>query len=165
MVWPYFPLISIAHALLQTFSRTILSLSKNHRLSILLLNNIISAPLFHHSNFGPNNPATNTPPSIFASNSHLRPALGKLFSDIPSLHLLLSRLPKNRADAKILYGSDADDGSARRMAVDYVSVVEVLKDADGRLTRHGRWESREQRWAAFVLENEGLGIKDAFASH
>ncbi|KAF8848676.1 hypothetical protein BDZ45DRAFT_635456, partial [Acephala macrosclerotiorum] len=65
--------------------------------------------------------------SIFASNP-LKPSLGSLFSQFPSLHVLCSSLPKTREDAELLFVRDDQDGPLEPGKVGYCCVVEVLKD-------------------------------------
>jgi hypothetical protein len=121
------------------------------------------------------------PTSIFPSNT-TKPALGQIFTQFPELHLFISKLPKGRGDAEILYGHDEDSVSVLQgsVNVEYCFVVEVLKDEtpnlgtqderdkgkgkevdreDGKGKKFG-W--REQRWTAVDVTADGTGFEGAF---
>lgn len=125
-------------------------------------------------------PQISNPTSIFPSNT-AKPALGQIFTQFPELHLFLSRLPKRREDAEMLYGGEQDSGLGHGSGkeVKYCFVVEVLKDetpnlgeegesgnggnrkeGDGERERRFGW--REQRWTAVDVKGDGTGFVGAF---
>ncbi|ORY12493.1 hypothetical protein BCR34DRAFT_296971 [Clohesyomyces aquaticus] len=99
------------------------------------------------------------PPSIFASNLAV-PALGNVLPMYLDMHLLVSKMPRGKADARAWY-RDAGDvrsggggGSAGRGVVkrlQMVSVVEVLSE---------RVEGRVGDWGVFVEDLDG-GVGEA----
>jgi hypothetical protein len=130
-----------AHTLLSTFSRTLHTLSQTHNILTILLN-ILTYPPARGSSRGASRPSASRLPtkpiSIFAATT-ARPALGRLFSDLCALHLLVTSVPKTPKDAELLYVSPPDpsdedesrmpQGREERMTgVEYAFVVEVLKD-------------------------------------
>ena len=74
--------------------------------------------------------------SIFASAVG-KPALGKSFTYLIDMSVLLSTLPKTVDDADAAYGDQSDDRQAQ-----YCGIFEVLQD------KHG---TRAERWAAFKV--------------
>lgn len=131
-----------AHTLLTTFSRTLHNLSQTHNILTLLLNTLISPNPSNHGQSSSSRLPT-TPISVFAATT-ARPALGRLFSDLCALHLLVTAVPKTAKDAEVLYASPPDpdpddepqtppqDSPAPRqeaqLEVQFAFVVEVLKD-------------------------------------
>lgn len=99
--------------------------------------------------------------SVFQSNP-LKPALGKIFDQYTSLHVMLSPMPKTQQDAELLYSIRED--SLGRTEVQYSIVLEVLKDETpnpgGSLPR--RFGQMEQLWVPLVIRPDGLGLKHAF---
>ncbi|KAK1996384.1 hypothetical protein LX36DRAFT_682425 [Colletotrichum falcatum] len=101
-----------------------------------------------------------------------RPAFGLVFSQLLDLHLLCTRVPRDKEDAEKAYalapgpGVGGKDGGFAGAAVRYVWVIEVLLD------EVGVWEGglsggavrarqlREQRWAA--VDVKGGRVVDAF---
>ncbi|GKT42640.1 uncharacterized protein ColSpa_02821 [Colletotrichum spaethianum] len=100
-----------------------------------------------------------------------KPTFGLVFSQLLDLHLLCTRVPRDKEDAEKLYfpgpghgaGGGEDDGLTG--AVRYVWIIEVLLD------EIGVWEgassdtmktrkAREQRWAA--VDVRGGRVVDAF---
>ncbi|KAH7135650.1 hypothetical protein B0J11DRAFT_518863 [Dendryphion nanum] len=140
-----------ANAFASTFLQTLNHLTHTHTLLTLLLNpshpsreNPHPAPNLHSNPqatiLEPARPPNPIPtPSIFTSNkSH--PALANLLPPYLDLHLLVSRLPRRKEDARALakYGVD-ERGNRRRnvRGVEMVGVVEVLVERDG--DRGGEW--------------------------
>jgi len=136
-----FPLTT-AHTLLSTFSRTLHTLSQTHNILTILLNTLTYQPARGPSGGASRHSASRLPTkpiSIFAATT-ARPALGRLFSDLCALHLLVTSVPKTPKDAELLYVSPpepSDDDEESRMprgrdegktGVEYAFVVEVLKD-------------------------------------
>jgi hypothetical protein len=140
----------------------------------------------HHQHSRAQTPQVQNRSSIFPSNT-AKPALGQIFTQFPDLHLFLSRLPKRREDAEIIYGRDEDSslGYGNRKDVKYCYVVEVLKDetpnlgeeeeggeggeneGEGKEGVNGkgggrRFGWREQRWTAVDLKGDGTGFVGAF---
>jgi hypothetical protein len=121
------------------------------------------------------------PTSIFPSNT-TKPALGQIFTQFPELHLFISKLPKGKGDAEILYGHDEDSVSVLQGSgnVKYCFVVEVLKDETPNLGMQGERDKgegkgldredgkgkkfgwREQRWTAVDVTADGTGFEGAF---
>lgn len=100
--------------------------------------------------------------SVFTSNP-LKPALGRVFDQFPSLHIMLSSMPKARQDAEVLFGQNKDGPD--RSHVEYCVILEVLKDetpnlGSGRST--GRFGQREQRWVPLAASDDGLSLVPAF---
>ncbi|KAK2056010.1 hypothetical protein LY76DRAFT_618156 [Colletotrichum caudatum] len=120
----------------------------------------------------------NPPPLSFAgygghqaASRRNKPTFGLVFSQLLDLHLLCTRIPRDKEDAEKLYalapgtGAGGEDGGLTG-AVRYVWVVEVLLD------EVGVWEGglpggavkarklREQRWAA--VDVDGGRVVDAF---
>lgn len=159
-----------AHSLLQSFTTNLLSITKRHNILCLILNSTLSTP-------APNTHARQNSayathgnhsisPSIFASNNHLRPSLGALFSSLPELHLLLSRLPTRRQDAELLYGGadSNEEGPRATTRVQHSYILEVIKDEQGvRVADEDgmRWVNREQKWGAFEIHDEVV-LRDTF---
>jgi hypothetical protein len=140
----------------------------------------------HHQHSRAQTQQIQNPTSIFLSNT-AKPALGQIFTQFPDLHLFLSRLPKRREDAEMLYGRDEDSllGYRNRKDVKYCYVVEVLKDetpnlgeeeeggdggeseGEGKEGENGkgggnRFGWREQRWTAVDVKGDGTGFVGAF---
>ncbi|RKF72585.1 hypothetical protein GcM3_097024 [Golovinomyces cichoracearum] len=66
--------------------------------------------------------------SMFSSNP-LKPALGQVFAQFTSLHLLFSPLPRTSQDIKLLYQPKIHLNTADEIeTVNYVTVIEILKD-------------------------------------
>lgn len=77
--------------------------------------------------------------------------MGNLLPPYLDLHLLVSRLPRRKEDARALaaYGMDERGIVSKHVrGVEMASVVEILAD---------RWEGRVGAWSAFVEETGALG--------
>jgi hypothetical protein len=94
-------------------------------------------------------------PSIFSSNK-LIPALGNIMAPWLDMHVMVSSIPRRKADARMLAkyteGRAAGAGSLHvgRKGVQMVNVVEVLTDRRG---------GRTGDWGTFV-EGEDGGLRD-----
>jgi hypothetical protein len=110
--------------------------------------------------------------SVFMSNP-IKPALGQIFSQLPEVHLLLSKMPKKREDAEVLYGGDDDpsDLNNQREKVENCTVIEVLKDeapllgSDRQVSESKRKKEfgwREGNWTAVEVSDDGLRFVGAF---
>ena len=110
--------------------------------------------------------------SVFISNP-FKPALGQIFSQIPEVHLLLSKMPKNREDAEVLYGGDDNpsDLNKQRERVKNCTVIEVLKDEAPLLgsdrqasesKQKKKFGRREGNWTAVEVSDDGLRFVGAF---
>ena len=119
-------------ALLTSFMRSLSHLAKAYRLCILILN---GASSYTGSTAGDS-------PSSFSSCT-LRPALGKTFTYLLDVHLLLHRVPKTAADARAVYGAQA---GAKRAHAEMINVLEVAQD---------RYGGRVGRWAPFAVGEDG----------
>lgn len=84
--------------------------------------------------------------SIFASTSG-KPALGKTYTHFIDTSILLSSIPKTKADAEIAYRGDDD-----RSGWESVGIVEMIKD---------RNSAREGRWATFEVLGD-IDLRIAF---
>ena len=153
MGYHYLTSTSAAHALLTTFLRSLTDLTHSHTLVTILLNSAISPrhfpnpfapPSEHHPNPLPSHRGSDHP-SIFASNLAY-PALGRTFTYFLDLHLLLSKLPRQRGDARIYYSNQNADHAKGQRDVEMVNVIEVLSD---------RWEGRVGQWGAFEFLGGG----------
>lgn len=104
-----------------------------------------------------------------------KPTFGLVFSQLLDLHLLCTRIPRDKEDAEKLYAApdggenDEHDGGVVAVggaAVRYVWAVEVLLDeigvweasSPGAARKERSW--REQRWAA--IDVKGGRVVDAF---
>ncbi|OCK76699.1 hypothetical protein K432DRAFT_396221 [Lepidopterella palustris CBS 459.81] len=151
-----------AHAVLTTFLRTLTRLTHTHTLTTILINaaiaprNPATQPSTtdrnppHQQPYPPPRHATDSTPSIFASSTAY-PALGKTFPYFLDLHLLVSKLPRRRSDARAYYAGmeQSSGGSGRKRTtgdVQIVNVVEVVSD---------RWGERVGRWACFQFGEGG----------
>ena len=64
------------------------------------------------------------------------------------MHLLVTRLPKKKIDARVHYAdSGGGVGKGKKRGVEIVGVLEVVSD---------RWEGRGGDWGTFVEGSEGL---------
>ena len=124
-------------ALLTTFLRSISHLTKAHNLCTILLNGVTS-----------NTNVREEAPSVFSSYM-LRLTLGKTFTYMLDTHMLVHQVPRTSAGSKEAYGR-SEDRSAQAVGVEWVYVVEMLQDRNGR---------RLGRWAPFTVENGGR-LKD-----
>ncbi|TGO47800.1 hypothetical protein BCON_0263g00110 [Botryotinia convoluta] len=152
-----------AHNLLSLLSRTLHTLTHTQNILTILHNTTISTK----SNFINQQPSRQPPPppppppptiqSIFNSTAQ-KPSLGRIFDDFLHLHIMISKLPKKREDAEILYCRD-DTSHFGNEDVAYSFVFEVLRDecpvlgGDRKLGR--RFGDREQRWGVFEMGGEG----------
>jgi hypothetical protein len=94
-----------------------------------------SKDIFHLSNH----------PSIFISNS-VKPALGRSFSHYIDIHILLSRLPRRRLDARLVYAGTGVGPPRNDIPpqAEMVNVAEVIID---------RWDGRIGRWCGFTIDD------------
>jgi hypothetical protein len=169
---------SEAHTLLALLSQTLHTLTHTSNILTVLHNTTVSSkatstylPTPTTSTSRSRQPQIQPPSSIFPSNAS-KPALGQIFTQFPELHLFISKLPKGREDAELLYGQDEDSVSGQKGAVSYCYIVEVLKDETPNLgfkkekekdDRKGkRFGWREQRWTAVELTADGTGFVGPF---
>lgn len=154
--------------MLSTLSTIIHNMSSQSNILTILSNSTISAKSSYLTNL-------DAPPSryqmqnsnislasVFGSNP-LKPALGRIFDQFPSLHIMLSPIPQKRDDAEILFGQNEDIPS--NSYIQYCTILEVLKDetpnlGQGRSER--RFGQREQRWVPLSISEDGLSFKSAF---
>ncbi|RAL59070.1 hypothetical protein DID88_008988 [Monilinia fructigena] len=151
-----------AHNLLCLLSRALHTLAHTQNILTILHNSTISTKI----NF--TKPGTRQPPppaiqSIFTFTAQ-KPSLGRVFDEFLDLHVMVSKVPKLREDAEVLYGQDEN----LQNEVSHCLVFEVLRDEcpvlgkDRALGR--RFADREQRWGLFEISIEGTGLVDAFQS-
>lgn len=171
---------SEAHTLLNLLSITLHTLTQTSNILTLIHNTTVpskaSSTPAHPTTAStstssrPRQPQIQTPSSIFPSNT-TKPALGKIFTQFPALHLFISKLAKGRGDAELLYGGggqDEDSVSGQQGAVNYCYVVEVLKDETPNLgpenekKKGKKFGWREQRWTAVETTADGTGFVGAF---
>lgn len=65
-----------------------------------------------------------------------------LYSDV---HVLISRMPRRKVDARVYYDEKID--TARKRRVDMVGVLEVVGD---------RWGGRTGAWGVFAEGRDGI---------
>lgn len=149
-----------AHNLLCLLSRTLRTLTHAQNILTVLHNSTISTKI----NF--TKPGTRQPPppaiqSIFTSAVE-KPSLGRIFDEFLDLHVMISKVPKSREDAEVLYGQDEN----LQNEVSHCLVFEVLRDECPVLSKDRalgrRFGDREQRWGLFEIGIEGTGVVDAF---
>jgi len=184
---------SEAHSLLTLLSSTLHTMTHTSNILTILHNSTVpskststanytyptttTAPRKQHSR----QPQIPSPSSIFPSNPN-KPALGQIFTQFPELHLSISKLPKMRGDAEVLYGQDGESLPSYQKEVKYCFVVEVLKDetpnlgvevgdesgngkgkaSEAEMGKGKRFGWREQRWTAVDLMADGTGFLGAF---
>lgn len=129
------PLVKSNHAsgqaLVTSFMRSLAHLTRTHSLCTIVMNSTISTKTTNYKEESP---------SAFSSCS-VRPALGKTWTHLVDVHLLVHQMPKKERDAKVLYGGQRADG-----VIEMVSVVEVLQDG---------YDGRVGKWAAFSVSDDG----------
>ncbi|TGO21514.1 hypothetical protein BPAE_0215g00060 [Botrytis paeoniae] len=157
-----------AHNLLSLLSRTLHTLTHTQNILTILHNTTISTK----SNFANQKPSRHPLPppplpiiqSIFSSTAH-KPSLGRIFDDFLDLHIMISKLPKKREDAEILYCRD-DTPYFGNEDVAYSFLFEVLRDecpvlgGDRKLGR--KFGDREQRWGVFEMGDGEGGVEGCF---
>lgn len=122
-----------AQALLTSFMRSLSHLTESHDLCTLLLNNA--------STYAVAQAKAEPSPSIFSSCA-LRPALGKTFTYLVDVHVLVHEVPRTAEGARAVYGGERQG----REEVEMGRVFEVLQD---------RYGGRVGSWAAFSVDAEG----------
>ncbi|ESZ91607.1 hypothetical protein SBOR_8006 [Sclerotinia borealis F-4128] len=154
---------SSAHSLLSLLSRTLHTLTHTQNILTILHNSTISTK----TNYTKPGTRQSPPPppalqSIFTSTAQ-KPSLGRIFDEFLDLHIMISRVPKSRVDAEVLYGQD---DSFQNNEISYCLVFEVLRDECPVLGRDRdlgrRFGDREQRWGLFEIGAEGTKLVDAF---
>ncbi|KAI9056025.1 hypothetical protein LZ554_000957 [Drepanopeziza brunnea f. sp. 'monogermtubi'] len=160
---------SDAHSLLTLLSSTLHALTKTQNI-LTILHNTTTTSNTKVSYQPPSNRQqlhTTTQKSIFASTT-TKPAFGQVFSQFPDLHIFLHDLPRGRADAEILYGQDEEILLDDPEAVNYCTIVEVLKDecpiygSDKDMIGGKRFGWREQRWTAININETGTNLVATF---
>jgi hypothetical protein len=148
--------------------RSFTHLIREHNITTILVNSVIQTQ--SRSNTASGNEQTtvptNTPwiqdsldafhaanhPSIFMSQT-LKPALGRSFSHYIDLHVLLSSIPRRKADAQLFYAG-VEIGIQRshlQSKPELITVAEIIID---------RWDDRIERWAGFTI-TDGVTINTA----
>jgi hypothetical protein len=178
---------SEAHTLLSLLSLTLHTLTHTSNILTVLHNTTVPSKSTYSSTTslattrtrarGSQQPLIQHPTSIFPSNP-TKPALGQVFTQFAELHLFVSRLPKTRQDAELLYGQNEEAISGQQDSVQYCHVVEVLKDETPNLgadkekekgkgvEKEGkRFGWREQRWTAVESTADGTGLVGAFQAN
>ncbi len=113
--------------------RSLYLLTTRRRICTILINAMVGL----NKSIGPNyRRKQEDDASIFASTAG-KPALGKKYAHLINTSILLSSIPKTKADAEIAYGRDGHRGGWET-----VGVLEVIKD---------RYGAREGRWATFGI--------------
>ena len=135
-----------AQALLTTCMRSLRSVTKQHRLCTIVINDIVGtrpgggqhlAHVLHED------------ASVFASVRG-RPALGKTFAHLIDTSILIARIPARKRDAQLAMSDEKDHQNA---AWKSLLVMEVLYD---------RYGSRQGRWSAFGIVN-GLDLTSDYS--
>lgn len=123
-----------------SFMRSLNLLTSRRRICTILINAMVGINTYNSPKY-PRKPEDDV--SIFTSTTG-KPALGKAFPHLIDTSILLSTIPKTRADAEVAFGRDGDSSG-----FESVGVLEVIKDRNG---------AREGQWATFeVLANIELG--------
>lgn len=127
------------------FLTTLAHLTRTHNLHTILLNPCTTprTPQPQSTAAPPQNPVPLSPPSpsIFSSNSTV-PALMGLLGRYADTHLLLSRIPRRKMDAKVFYADTGVEERGKRRGVETVGVLEVTADRLG--DRVGAWGTFEE---------------------
>lgn len=133
------PLLKTNHgsgqALITSFMRSLAHLTKTYTLCTITMNSTISPDPKNQAFYN-----KQESPSAFASCT-IRPALGKTWTYLVDVHLLVHRMPKTGKDAKVVYAGQRDGDPG-----ELVSVVEVVQD---------RYGGRVGRWIAFEVGDGG----------
>ncbi|KAB8294752.1 hypothetical protein EYC80_006714 [Monilinia laxa] len=151
-----------AHNLLCLLSRTLHTLTHTQNILTILHNSTISTKI-NFTKHGTRQPPPPAIQSVFTSTAQ-KPSLGRIFDEFLDLHVMVSKVPKLREDAEVLYGQDEN----LQNEVSHCLVFEVLRDEcpvlgkDRALGR--RFGDREQRWGLFEIGIEGTSLVDAFQS-
>ncbi|KAF7898719.1 hypothetical protein EAF00_005165 [Botryotinia globosa] len=156
-----------AHNLLSLLSRTLHTLTHTQNILTILHNTTTSTKStfanYHSSRQPPHLPPTIH--SIFSSPAQ-KPSLGRIFDDFLDIHIMISKLPKKRGDAEMLYGRDENTSHVGSEDVAYSFVFEVLRDEcpvlGGERKLGRRFGDREQRWGVFEMGDQGMELLDAF---
>lgn len=134
------PLLKTNHAsgqaLIASFMRSLAHLAKRHNLCTVILNSVLSYPIKGGFDYSQKEES----PSAFASCA-ARPALGKSWTYLVDVHLLMHRMPKTEKGARAMR-----DGQRIEGTVEMVSVLEVIQD---------RCDGRVGRWAACSMDDKG----------
>lgn len=167
-----------AHALLASLSRTIHTLSHSQNTLTILHNTTTSSP--YTNTYAQSKHTLSTMKSVFEANP-VKPSLGVIFSQFVELHVLISKIPKGKRDAEILYGQD--DDIQDNVGISFCYVAEILKDETTNPTlplslnlstttspsrkRLHSFGAREQKWTALDLildpvTGEATGLKNSF---
>ncbi|KAF7952560.1 uncharacterized protein EAE97_002057 [Botrytis byssoidea] len=152
-----------AHNLLSLLSHTLHTLTRTQNILTILHNTTTSTkPTFanQHSSRQPPPPPP-TIHSIFTSPAQ-KPSLGRIFDDFLNLHIMISKLPKKRGDAEMLYARGENTSHVGSEDVAYSFVFEILRDEcpvlGGERKVGRRFGDREQRWGVFEMgDGDGGG--------
>lgn len=183
-----------AHSLLTLLSKTLTAQSQTSNILTILHNTTIPSnpSISYTTTTTSNNPYNFTNPheqsrstrhihqnpSLFPSNP-LKPALGQIFTQFPSLHLFLSALPKTTRDAELLYGGNPSTAATPIAEnIQYSTVLEILKDETPSIPLSSSpistptstpsppirkpFASRESLWLALEPNKERTALKAAF---
>ncbi|KAF2114441.1 hypothetical protein BDV96DRAFT_494463 [Lophiotrema nucula] len=137
-----------ANNLLTALLRSLSHLTHTHSLITLLLNPATvprpRSPTRKVS--GPPQPqqVPTPPPSVFSDVKAI-PALGNVLGVYVDVGLMVSRVPRRKVDARVLYSEGHN-----KKGVQWVEVVEVVSD---------RWGGRTGGWGTFLIDQEKC-IKD-----
>ena len=132
--------------LLTTCMRSLRSITKQHNLCTIVINDIVGTKPYNGQRS-----AYALPEQVSIFTSVLgKPALGKTFAHLVDTSLLISKIPARKEDARLAMN---EEKNRQKVAWKSVLVLEVLYD------RHG---SREGQWSAFDVVN-GLDLVSSFA--
>ncbi|TGO09858.1 hypothetical protein BTUL_0152g00130 [Botrytis tulipae] len=143
-----------AHNLLSLLSRTFHTLTRTQNILTILHNTTTSTKSTFANQHPSRQPSPPTIQSIFTSTAQ-KPSLGRIFDDFLNLHIMISKLPKKREDAEMLYARDDNTSHVGNEDVAYSFVFEVLRDEcpvlGGERKLGRRFGDREQRWGVFEM--------------
>ncbi|KAH8811440.1 hypothetical protein F5884DRAFT_274361 [Xylogone sp. PMI_703] len=180
-----------AHTLMSLFSQTLYNISRTENILTILHNTAsqtsttvptaASDRIARRSNTSKPTPASQTQLqhqlSIFSSSP--KPSLGKLFSSLTDIHVLISSHQKKRSDIPLEDPADLERIQDRNIYGERAYLFEVLKDEcphlpasikdsrsrDAEVSSKGRLGYREQRWTPFEVANDGITLKDYESKH
>lgn len=127
-----------AQAMITSIHRSLGHLVRSHQICAILLNSVVGSGKASHAKPAQSGSRASDGVSVLQSVSG-KPALGQTLAALVDVSIMLSKIPKSRKDAELIYGGAAVDQAAKAA---YVEVLEVLKD---------RYGPRQDRMAAFEI--------------
>lgn len=144
-----------ANTLATTFLTTLSHLTRTHALHTILLNPCTTQPTASPTHQAPSHTAPHKqtaptpqqfhthqhppPTSIFSSNAAV-PALLGLLGRYADAHVLVTRMPRRKMDARVFYADTGGRERGKRRGVEMVGVLEIVAD---------RWGDSVGAWGVF----------------